>query len=109
MDTPSTEIYFADEVTSSIQAFGYKLHNTFQEAAKPRQKAVDDYQLPEKITDLKRERNRLRWDWQTTRNPFLKTEHNRKNHQVSSTIKKFSTSRLNTYIKSLSTADNMIW
>lgn len=58
METPPTDIHSEDDITS-IQVFGDFLHNAFQVVAKPRQRVVDAFQLPENIKDLKREINCL--------------------------------------------------
>lgn len=70
MDTPFTEVHSADDVASSIHAFGDCLHNAFQEVTKSRHKVVGDFRLPKHIKDLKRERNRFRRVWQMSSDRF---------------------------------------
>ena len=99
MDTADAEVAQLESI----------LRETYSASSRPRSSKANYYKLPPGIQDMIRNRNRLRKDWQASRDPELKRELNFLKAQVSSRIKAFVNARWNTYIESLSTQDNTIW
>lgn len=93
----------------AIRRFRDSLLLAFARASKPRTHRVDYYKLPAPIRELIRERNQTRRDWQSSRDPALKTLLNRQNSVIRREIRIDSTNRFNNYIESLTVSDCSIW
>lgn len=106
---PDWDINSKPAIESALSKLNQNIENAFTKATTTSNQSPNYYRLPPHIRALIGERNCTRRDWQSSRDPGLKTKLNRLQTHIRHEIRTDSRTRWNNYVEKLSTEDLSIW